>query len=93
MGIRTSGDSFRAALSVLANGDRINIDYKIDAYGSPIQLYRVYDVQQDVRVLGTSIQGPIVEDFDAPDGHRLATVDELLPNEEVSREQNQACTP
>lgn len=67
------------------NGDRLKLNYTISGHFSDsVVLHRVYDCVMTLSVLGTSIQGPVIVDADAPDGHRLATIEELVPNEEAS---------
>ena len=69
-------------------GDTLNINYTIEGPGfiTPVILYRVYDVRKAVTVIGTSVQGPVVDNGEG--GHRLATADELFPDNQASLEKN-----
>ncbi len=76
---------FQCGYVTINSGDRLSINYTITAGdGEETELHRVYDGVTSLTVLGTSIQGPVIVDNDAPDGHRLALVEELIPNEEAS---------
>ncbi len=70
---------------VLCNGGGLNLNYTIASdCMEDLVLYRMFDVVSACIAIGTSIQGPIVRDKNAPDGHRLATIRELIPKDEAS---------
>lgn len=68
---------------IAGSGDILKMNYDLTALET-ITLYRVYDVLCSCTVIGTSIQGPVVQDLDEPLGHRLATFHELRPNNKES---------
>ena len=80
--------TFPGGDTIVQVGDVLNLNYEInDSYLiEPITLYRVYNVEKACIVMGVSIQGPVVRTQDG--GHRLATLDELVPDEEASVKNN-----
>ena len=62
-------------------GDRLDITYTLrfdDPKMSPFVLRRIYTILKTVNVIGIAVEGPVVSDLLATNGHRLATGDELV---------------
>jgi hypothetical protein len=88
----------RGPVAVIA-GDRLNINYVVtwdasdDKFGPEFKepgeftLYRVYDVIKAGICVGTSIQGPVMRKD--VNGIRLATLDDMVPDNEASLKKNQ----
>jgi hypothetical protein len=71
--------------------DMLKINYTVTVEQSErkLVLYRVYDAECSLTCIGTSLQGPVVKDDSTFFGHRLATIEEMVPNEEESLKGNQ----
>ncbi len=67
-------------------GDQFRLNYTLNLGEADreLVLYRVYDVTAPVICIGTSLQGPVVQDDETWLGHRLASINEFTLNEEES---------